>query len=76
MYSVKNYYSFTFQSIQAQSSLNVLATDEVDAWAQLGVKLGSRMLTHGFQLSGEPLFHGPLPGHVTPRDQSTTVIFT
>ena len=65
------YYSFTFTNIEKRQVVTLTSTDSGDAWAQLGVKLGSMALRGGFAQSGAPLFLGEYPpgAKVTPRDQ-------
>lgn len=65
------YYSYTFTNQEKRQVVGVVSTDPGDAWAQLGIKLGSSMLRSGFAQSGAPLFLGEFaPGtKLTPRDQ-------
>ena len=65
------YYSFTFTNQEKRQVVGVVSIDSGDAWAQLGVKLGSDMLRSGFAQSGVPLYLGDyLEGtRLTPRDQ-------
>jgi hypothetical protein len=65
------YYSFTFTNQEKRQSIGVVSTDSGDAWAQLGVKLGSPMMRGGWAQSGAPLLLGDYPPgtKLTPRDQ-------
>lgn len=65
------YYSYTFTNQEKRQVVGVTATDPDDAWAQLGIKLGSMMLRGGFAQSGAPLDLGCYPPgqRPTPRDQ-------
>lgn len=71
MADLLKYYSYTFTNQEKRQVVGVVATDAGDAWAQLGIKLGSMMLRSGFAQSGAPLFLGEYaPGtKLTPRDQ-------
>ena len=66
-----NYFSFTFTNAEKRQVITLPSTDAGDAWAQLGVKLGSPMLRNGWAQSGAPLFLGEYPpgAVLTPRDQ-------
>lgn len=65
------YYSYTFTNQEKRQVVGVAATTPDDAWAQLGIKLGSMMLRGGFAQSGAPVFIGCFPpgSNITPRDQ-------
>lgn len=65
------YFSYTFTNQEKRQVVGVVATNCDDAWAQLGVKLGSMMLRAGFAQSGAPLDLGEHPpgAKLTPRDQ-------
>ena len=67
----KRYYSYTFTNQEKRQVVAVVSTNPEDAWAQLGVKIGSAMLRSGFAQSGAPIFLGEYePGaRLTPRDQ-------
>ncbi len=71
MADLLKYYSYTFTNQEKRQVVGVAATDAGDAWAQLGIKLGSAMLRSGFAQSGAPLYLGEYPpgAKVTPRDQ-------
>jgi hypothetical protein len=71
MADLVRYYSYTFTNQEKRLVIGVVSTDPGDAWAQLGIKLGSPMLRSGFAQSGAPLFLGEFaPGtRLTPRDQ-------
>lgn len=71
MADLVKYYSYTFTNQEKRQIIGVVSTDAGDAWAQLGIKLGSPMLRAGFAQSGAPLFLGEFaPGtKLTPRDQ-------
>jgi hypothetical protein len=71
MANLFKYYSYTFTNQQKRQVVGIVSTDPGDAWAQLGIKLGSRQLREGFAQSGAPLFLGEFaPGtKLTPRDQ-------
>ena len=67
----KHYYNYTFTNPSNRQVVGVVSTDCSDAWAQLGIKLGSPTLRAGFSQSGAPLdlgFHSP-GEKLTPRDQ-------
>ena len=67
----KRYYSYTFTNQSNRQVVGVVSTDPGDAWAQLGIKLGSPTLRAGFAPSGAPLLLGEFPpgAKLTPRDQ-------
>lgn len=71
MAALVRYYSYTFTNQEKRQVVGVTATNPEDAWAQLGVKLGSMMLRGGFAQSGVPIDLGEYPpgAKVTPRDQ-------
>jgi hypothetical protein len=71
MANLLKYYSYTFTNQQKRQVVGVVSTDPGDAWAQLGIKLGSRQLREGFAQSGAPLYLGEFPpgAKLTPRDQ-------
>lgn len=71
MSALEKYYSYTFTNQEKRQVVGVTATNPEDAWAQLGIKLGSMMLRGGFAQSGAPIFLGEFPpgAKVTPRDQ-------
>jgi hypothetical protein len=71
MADLVKYYTYTFTNQEKRQVIAVVTTSPEDAWAQLGIKLGSMMLRSGFAQSGAPLFMGEYsPGAViTPRDQ-------
>lgn len=71
MAALEKYYSYTFTNREKCQVVGVTATNPEDAWAQLGVKLGSMMLRGGFAQSGAPIYLGEFPpgAKVTPRDQ-------
>lgn len=71
MAALVRYYSYTFTNQEKRQVVGVTATNPEDAWAQLGVKLGSMMLRGGFAQSGAPIDLGEYPpgAKVTPRDQ-------
>ena len=68
---VFKYYSYTFTKVETRQVVGVVATNCEDAWAQLGVKLGSAMYRSGFAQSGAPIYLGEhSPGaKLAPRDQ-------
>jgi hypothetical protein len=65
------YFSYTFIHEQKKLVMGVVSTTVGDAWAQLGVKLGSPMLKEGWRYCAPPVSLGfRSPGAVlTPRDQ-------
>lgn len=71
MADLLKYYSYTFTNQEKRQVIGVVSTSPDDAWAQLGIKLGSMMLRSGFAQSGAPLFLGEYPpgAKLTPRDQ-------
>ena len=71
MAALLKYYSFTFINVQKRQVVGIVSTDPGDAWAQLGIKLGSMMLRGGFQQSGAGIYLGEYPPgtKLTPRDQ-------
>jgi len=71
MAALLKYYSFTFINVQKRQVVGIVSTDPGDAWAQLGIKLGSMMLRGGFQQSGAGIYLGEFPPgtKLTPRDQ-------
>ena len=71
MAALEKYYSYTFTNQEKRQVVGVTATNPEDAWAQLGIKLGSMMLRSGFAQSGAPIYLGDYPpgAKVTPRDQ-------
>lgn len=71
MPALLKYYSYTFTNQEKRQVVGVVSTNCDDAWAQLGIKLGSMMLRAGFAQSGAPLFLGEFPpgARLTPRDQ-------
>ena len=71
MADLVKFYSFTFTNQSNRQCVGVVSTDPGDAWAQLGIKLGSPTLRAGFAQSGAPLFLGQFPRgtKLTPRDQ-------
>jgi hypothetical protein len=65
------YFSFTFIHEQKKLVCGVVSTNAGDAWAQLGIKLGSLMLREGWRHSAPAVslgFHPP-GAMLTPRDQ-------
>ena len=71
MHCEQKYYSYTFTNKEKCQVIGVVSTNPADAWAQLGIKLGSPMLRSGFAQSGAPVYvgtHGP-GAEITPRDQ-------
>jgi hypothetical protein len=71
MADLVKYYTYTFTNQEKRQVIAVVTTSPEDAWAQLGIKLGSMMLRSGFAQSGAPLFMGEYPpgSVITPRDQ-------
>lgn len=71
MADLVKYYTYTFTNQEKRQVIGVVSTSPEDAWAQLGIKLGSMVLRQGFAQSGAPLFMGEFPpgAVVTPRDQ-------
>lgn len=71
MAALVRYYSFTFTNQEKRQVVGVVSTNAGDAWAQLGIKLGSMQLRQGFAQSGAPIFLGEFPPgtKLTPRDQ-------
>lgn len=71
MADLVKYYTYTFTNQEKRQVISVVTTSPEDAWAQLGIKLGSMVLRQGFAQSGAPLFMGEFPpgAVVTPRDQ-------
>jgi len=71
MAALLKYYSFMFINVQKRQVVGIVSTDPGDAWAQLGIKLGSMMLRGGFQQSGAGIYLGEFPPgtKLTPRDQ-------
>jgi hypothetical protein len=71
MAALVKYYSYTFTNQEKRQVIGIVSTDPGDAWAQLGIKLGSMQLRQGFAQSGAPLFLGEYPpgARLTPRDQ-------
>lgn len=71
MTTLIKYYSYTFTNQVKRQVVGVVAADAGDAWAQLGIKLGSALYRDGFAQSGAPIFLGEYPPgtKLTPRDQ-------
>jgi hypothetical protein len=71
MSALIRYYSYTFTNQEKRQVIGVTASNPEDAWAQLGIKLGSSMLRSGYAQSGAPVYVGSYPpgAKVTPRDQ-------
>jgi len=65
------YYSYTFTNPDKRQIVTLPSTSAGDAWAQLGIKLGSMGLRQGWAQSGAPLYLGFYPPGAlpTPRDQ-------
>ena len=71
MADLVKYYSYTFTNQEKRQVVGLVASSPEDAWAQLGLKLGSAMLRAGFAQSGAPFLLGEYPPgtYLTPRDQ-------